>query len=498
MELTKGSGVLLHPSSLPSNYGIGDLGLEAHEFVDFLANSRQKYWQILPLNPPGYGDSPYQAFSAFAGNPLLISPGKLIQEGLLDIRDIENIPQYNSNKVEFAKVKAYKYKLFRTAFKKFKPDQCRKYQDFQRENILWLDNYALFMALKTHFRGSSWIKWDNLIAKRNKDTLSRYRNLLRDEIEFQKFLQFKFFTQWLELKEYAALKAIKIIGDIPFFVSLDSSDVWANPHLFSLDEAGNPLKVAGVPPDYFSKTGQLWGNPHYDWGRMAQDDYKWWRERFVTTLRLVDFVRIDHFRGFEAYWEVPFGEQYAINGKWVKGPGKSFFATLEKYLGKMPVIAEDLGVITPEVEQLKNQFGFPGMEILQFVLEDTKKKLSLPLNFAKNSIVYTGTHDNDTILGWFKKHCLEKTKVQKVLEKKLGLLPQMSAEKVCWRFIELALEANSILAIIPLQDILCLGSHARMNYPGTLGDNWNWRFSKGDLTKEIETRMAQLVEVYGR
>ncbi|NLT94633.1 MAG: 4-alpha-glucanotransferase [Clostridia bacterium] len=498
MELEKGSGVLLHPTSLPGDYGIGDLGPEAYNFVDFLQSSGQKYWQVLPLNPPGFGGSPYQPFSAFAGNHLLISPDKLIQEGLLETKDVEIVLVYDPNRIDFNKVTIYKDKLFRRAFKRFRPDRCERYQIFERNNILWLDNYALFMALKNRFQGSGWIEWDSLIAKREEKTLINLRELLRDEINYQKFLQFMFFTQWLELKEYSNAKGIKIIGDIPIFVSYDSSDVWANPHLFSLDQDGRPLTVAGVPPDYFSKTGQLWGNPHYDWARMEQDGYQWWRERFVTTLRLVDLVRLDHFRGFEAYWAIPFGEKTAVNGRWEKGPGENFFATMEKNLGKMPIIVEDLGIITPEVEQLKEKFGFPGMKILQFVLEDTTREWVLPLNFDFNSVVYTGTHDNDTILGWYKKHKEENGQVLRLLENNLGISPHMGGEEICWRFIEIALQANAVLTIIPLQDILCLDSWARMNYPGTLGNNWNWRFKREDLTKEIETRLARLVQIYGR
>lgn len=498
MELEKGSGVLLHPTSLPGDYGIGDLGPEAYNFVDFLQSSGQKYWQVLPLNPPGFGGSPYQPFSAFAGNHLLISPDKLIQEGLLETKDVEIVLGDDPNRIDFNKVTIYKDKLFRRAFKRFRPDRCERYQIFERNNILWLDNYALFMALKNRFQGSGWIEWDSLIAKREEKTLINLRELLRDEINYQKFLQFMFFTQWLELKEYSNAKGIKIIGDIPIFVSYDSSDVWANPHLFSLDQDGRPLTVAGVPPDYFSKTGQLWGNPHYDWARMEQDGYQWWRERFVTTLRLVDLVRLDHFRGFEAYWAIPFGEKTAVNGRWEKGPGENFFATMEKNLGKMPIIVEDLGIITPEVEQLKEKFGFPGMKILQFVLEDTTREWVLPLNFDFNSVVYTGTHDNDTILGWYKKHKEENGQVLRLLENNLGISPHMGGEEICWRFIEIALQANAVLTIIPLQDILCLDSWARMNYPGTLGNNWNWRFKREDLTKEIETRLARLVQIYGR
>lgn len=497
MKLIRGSGILLHPTSLPGNFGIGDLK-EAFAFIDFCAATGQSYWQVLPFNPPGFGDSPYQCFSAFAGNPLLISPEKLLQKGLLENKDLENAPQFNDQKVEFNRVKSYKDKLFRIAFQKFKPEKSCKYKNFVKENFLWLDNYSLFMALKNHFNGAAWHEWGSQIAQRDRETIKTYSNLLQDEIEYQKFLQFEFYTQWLELKEYANSKGIKVIGDIPIFVAFDSADVWANPHLFSLDERGNPLMVAGVPPDYFSKTGQLWGNPHYDWVRMEQDAYKWWRERFITILNLVDFVRLDHFRGFEAYWEIPFGERTAVNGRWVKGPGESFFHTLEKYLGKLPIIAEDLGIITEEVKQLKDKFSFPGMHILQFSLEDTTREFNLPVSFEENSLVYTGTHDNDTIVGWYKKHVLEKTKVAEIIEKKLGISSHMHDKEISWRFIRLALESNSILAIIPLQDILGLDSWARMNYPGTLGCNWNWRYKKGDLTKEIEIKLKKLVQVYNR
>ncbi|MFZ5945204.1 MAG: 4-alpha-glucanotransferase [Bacillota bacterium] len=490
MKLIKGSGVLLHPTSLPGIYGIGDLGPEAYKFVDFLANSKQKYWQILPLNPPGYGESPYQAFSAFAGNPLLISPDNLIQEGLLEGKEIENIPHFNKEQVEFEKVKSFKDNLFRKAFKRFKSNESTMYQDFLKDNVLWLENYSLFMALKAYYGGSSWNKWERMLVHRDEAALNYYKKLLGNDIEYHKFLQYKFFSQWQHLKEYCNSKGIQIIGDIPIFVSLDSADVWANPYLFSLDEEQNPIKVAGVPPDYFSETGQLWGNPHYDWIRMEEDGYQWWRQRFSNILSMADIVRVDHFRGFEAYWAIPFGEETAVNGKWVKGPGEKFFSTLEKNLGKLPVIAEDLGIITVEVEQLKNKFGFPGMKILQFILEDTTQEVTLPLNFEINSVVYTGTHDNDTIWGWYKKNYLKENLEQ--------ISNNMNGEKICWHFIEIAFQSSSVLAIIPLQDILCLDSSARMNYPGTLGNNWNWRFKRGDLSKDIEMKLEHLVKVYKR
>ncbi|MFZ7102787.1 MAG: 4-alpha-glucanotransferase [Peptococcaceae bacterium] len=498
MRLKKGSGILLHVTSLPGIYGIGDLGPQAYKFIDFLCAGLQKYWQILPLNPPGPGESPYQAFSAFAGNPLLISPDKLIQEELLNNGDLQDLPLYNKNKVEFPKVKNYKDKLFRIAFQRFNPDRCPAFTDFVEQNCFWLENYSLFMSLKKYFNGCSRHRWESSAVQGTEEAVACYQELLQDEIQYQKFLQFKFFAQWRELKEYANSQNIKIIGDIPIFVADDSADVWANPHLFCLDKQGAPAKIAGVPPDYFSKTGQLWGNPHYNWNRMQQDEYQWWRQRFSVALSLVDLVRLDHFRGFEAYWEIPATEETAVNGRWIKGPGASFFSALEKYLGKLPVIAEDLGIITPEVEQLKNEFDFPGMKILQFILEDTNQKIALPLKLATNSVVYTGTHDNDTILGWFKRHCLEKTPVQKRFAADLGILPAMDDQEISWRFIEIALASSSLLTIIPLQDILALDSSARMNYPGTLGNNWDWRFNDGCLDKNLAQKLTQLIKKYNR
>lgn len=498
MKLKRGSGILLHLTSLPGKYGIGDMGQEAYHFIDFLEDAGQKYWQILPLNPVGYGESPYQSFSAFAANPLLISIDELYEEGLLVEEDLQDVPDFNDIKVEFSKVKEFKEKLFRIASERFK---SRRYPDFlkyKEKNSIWLENYTLFMALKKHFGGIPWNHWYEPIANRNTQALRQYQILLQEEIEYNNFLQFIFYMQWMKLKRYANGKGIQIIGDLPIFISYDSSDVWANPHLFELDADGNPLKVAGVPPDYFSETGQLWGNPHYKWSEMAKDDYQWWRERFKCLLQMVDIIRIDHFRGFEAYWEIPAGEETTVNGRWVKGPGAEFFSIMEKYLGELPVIAEDLGIITPLVEELKNQFNFPGMQVLQFIFEDTSQEITLPLKFAGNSVVYTGTHDNDTLWGWFTKHYQEKTGVVEYLKEKLNLDYSWNCEQICWQFIKIALESNAILAIIPLQDLLCLDSSARMNYPGTLGGNWEWRFKKGVLTKELQLKLLNMVEASKR
>ena len=495
MIFNRASGILLHPTSLPSRYGIGDLGQGAYAFVDFLASSGQKLWQILPLNPPGYGASPFQSYSAFAGNPLLISLDRLREQGLLTKEELQLVPSFAVDLVEFEQVTEYKGRLLRQAFQRFKKCQTSTENQTFLANSHWLPDYALFMALKEHFKGLPWNEWDKALAMRDEKALSEYRHLLREEIAYQIFLQLTFFSQWLVLKSYANDRGIKIIGDLPIFISYDSSDAWANPHLFELDNKGNPVKVAGVPPDYFSETGQLWGNPHYKWQEMAKDNYRWWGKRFQALLQTVDIVRIDHFRGFEAYWEIPAGELTAINGRWVKGPGEKFFATIIQQLGDIPVIAEDLGIITPEVVALKEKFKFPGMKILHFNLHRGEKEEFLPENYEANAVVYTGTHDNDTTLGWYKK-LLPADK--EFLEDYLKLRPETEAEEICWRLIEVALHSKANTAIIPLQDVLCLDSEARMNYPGTVGGNWQWRFRQGVLTANIEQKLLALTRAAER
>ncbi|HYE10228.1 MAG TPA: 4-alpha-glucanotransferase, partial [Patescibacteria group bacterium] len=336
MKFNRESGVLLHPTSLPSKYGIGDLGKEAYEFVDFLYNSRQRLWQVLPLGPVGYGESPYQSFSAFAGNTMLISIDKMIKQNLLTIHDILPIPDFNVHKVDFELVKEYKQKLFKQAFRRYSPNDDKAFENFVRENSYWLEEYSFFMALKEHFGGVAWNCWEKPIAKRESEAIAYYKNMLKDEITYQKFLQYLFFTQWLELKAYANEKNIKIIGDIPIFISNDSSDAWSQRELFEINEEGYPIKVAGVPPDFFSETGQYWGNPHYKWDQIEKSQFKWWIARFEMLLKVVDIIRIDHFRGFEAYWEIPGSETTAVNGKWVKAPGRELFSTIERHLGKLP------------------------------------------------------------------------------------------------------------------------------------------------------------------
>lgn len=500
MKFRRESGILLHPTSLPSEYGIGELGSEAYGFVDFLADSRQKLWQILPLGPVGYGESPYQCFSAFAGNTLLISIEKLIEQGLLSHQDAGALPDFDKRLVEFGRVKAFKYDLYRKAFLRFKAaGNDRGYGEFKRENSGWLEEFSLFMALKEHFGGIAWNLWDREIAFREPEAMKYYRKKLSEEIEYQSFLQYTFFSQWLELKAYANARGIKIIGDLPIFISYDSSDAWSRSSLFELDAAGNPTKVAGVPPDYFSETGQFWGNPHYKWSKMEKDGFAWWRDRFDLLLKVVDIVRIDHFRGFESYWEIPGEEKTAQRGQWVKAPGRKLFQTLKKYRRDMPIIAEDLGFITSEVEALKNEFGFPGMKILQFTFGRGSEERFLPHNYETNSVVYTGTHDNDTTVGWYLKIRESDPEAVSELKRYFNIDGDIAAEDLCWLLIENAFKSKADMAIIPMQDVLCLGSDARMNIPSTIGGrNWAWRLEKGKLTQELREKLAGLSEQYGR
>jgi len=494
MRLERFCGVLLHPTSLPSLDGIGDFGPGAYAFIDFLEESKQKFWQLLPLGPVGYGESPYQNLSAFAGNDLLLSLDLLVQEGLLAAEELISRPNFPEERIDFSAVKVWKDGMLRKANQRFQEQpKGREYQDFQEENKSWLTNYAFFMALKDYFQGLPWNKWNTDIAFRQERALQDYQLLLQDEINYQYFLQFKFFTQWSKLKNYAHSRGIKIIGDLPIFIAADSSDAWANPHLFALDSWGNPTKVAGVPPDYFSETGQLWGNPHYKWEEMEKDDYFWWRERFSHLLKQVDIIRVDHFRGFEAYWEIPGGEKTAVKGQWVQGPGEKFFKTIREYLGELPIIAEDLGVITPPVEELKNLFQFPGMRVMQFSFNSPKDRREFICNLDQNTVAYTGTHDNDTVLGWYRKLEGENPKTLEFFRLFAHLNPQLSSKMICWTLIAITLNTKANLAIIPLQDILGLDTEARMNLPGTTLDNWQWRFNLTALDEEKKAKLSRLV-----
>jgi 4-alpha-glucanotransferase len=493
------AGVLLHPTSLPSKHGIGDLGKEAYTFIDFLYKSKQRLWQILPLNPVGDSHSPYQSPSAFAGNPLLISLEKLADVGLLTVDEIEESSAFNEEQVEFAEVKIYKEALLRKAFMKFRQQgRSLPYERFVTEHTFWLKDYALFMALKSHYQGKPWHLWPKAVGSREQVVLQEYEALLADEIAYHIFLQFIFFQQWQELKQYAREWNVSIIGDIPIFVAHDSSDIWANQQLFDLDETGRPLTVAGVPPDYFSKTGQLWGNPHYRWEEMAKDDYLWWRQRLHVLFTLVDVVRIDHFRGFESFWEVAAKEETAEKGRWVKGPGAAFFRTLQKHLGPLPIVVEDLGIITPEVDDLKYELSLPGIKVLQFSFCYDETGRCVPYTSEKNSVVYTGTHDNDTIRGWYEKLLAEDPILAGCVQKQVGI-QKNEGRTPYWRFIEFLYSNHANTAIVPLQDLLGLPSQARMNFPGTVGgSNWAWRYRKAMLTDQLSSRLAALVTTHGR
>ncbi len=488
MRFQRRSGILLHPTSLPGFFGIGELGPEAYRFADFLADAKLGIWQVLPLGPTGYGDSPYQCFSAFAGNPLLVSLERLVEFGDLSPGEVaEDLPAFPGGYVDFGWVIQYKLPLLKKAAEKFaanaSPARREEYEDFCRQNALWLDNYALFMALKDSHGGQTvWNKWDRDIASRQPGALARWQERLAAEIAVEKYTQFQFFKQWSELKAYCHQREIRLMGDIPIFVAHDSADVWAHPELFQLDAAGNPSVQAGVPPDYFSATGQLWGNPIYRWGAMAETGYSWWIERFRSALRLVDIIRLDHFRGFEAYWEIPAGEKNAVRGAWVKGPGAGLFEAVQKTLGDLPIVAETLGVITPEVRVLRDQFGFPGMGILQFAFgTDPQAPEFKPHHFPRHFVVYTGTHDNDTTLGWWTSEGAgDSTRTaaniraeRNCARKYLG----SDGREMNWVLIRAILASVADTAIIPLQDVLGLGSEARMNLPARPSGNWQWRFT---------------------
>lgn len=495
MRSTRSSGILLHPTSLPGRFGIGDLGESAYQFVDFLEASGQRLWQVLPLGPTGYGDSPYQSFSAFAGNHLLISLDELVKEGALSPSDVEGAPQFPAERVDYGAVIDFKRPVLKRSFERFEasasPAQRGELSEFCETNRHWLDDFALFMALKDRFGGAPWNEWDTDIATRESEALGRWADELSDQITFHQYLQFQFFRQWLAVKRYANRRGIRIVGDIPIFVAYDSADAWANPDLFYFDEEGNPTVVAGVPPDYFSETGQLWGNPIYRWDVVAENGYAWWIERFRAAFRQVDIVRVDHFRGFEAYWEVPATEETAIKGRWVKGPGVDLFRAVEQTLGQLPIIAEDLGVITPEVEALRKSLGFPGMKVLQFAFNGDNGNEYLPHNYERDYVVYTGTHDNDTTRGWFES-CPEDERDFAL--KYLGT----DGGEIHWDLIRLAFSSVADMAVVPLQDVLGLGSEARMNYPSRASGNWTWRYTSDMLTDDMVARLRMLAEVYDR
>lgn len=506
MTSPRASGILLHPTSLPGRFGIGDLGDEAYRFIDWLADAGQSYWQILPLGPTGYGDSPYQSFSAFAGNTLLISPVKLFEDGLLEQSDIAPLDKSEAGKVDYGKVIEYKDDLLQKAFARFcKSDDlvlAEMFRAFCHANKFWLEDYALFRAIKSSQGQVSWQNWDKPLKLREPEALQTAALELADQIQEQKFYQFIFFKQWNALKSYANQKGVKIVGDIPIFVAMDSCDVWCNPGQFKLNKDGSPKVVAGVPPDYFSKTGQLWGNPIYDWDEMLKDGFRWWIERVRYTLKTVDIIRIDHFRGFTASWEVPGEDETAENGKWVNVPGKQLFMTLRHAVGRLVIIAEDLGDVTQQVTELRDSFGFPGMRILQFAWGGDAGNQDLPHNYVKNCVVYTGTHDNDTTIGWWNsKAGAGSGRSAEQIKKERSFCKQYlrtNGKEIHWDFIQAVMASAADTAIIPMQDVLGLGNEARMNLPGSTIGNWQWRCSESNFSVRTAKKLKTLAELYGR
>ena len=489
------SGILLPISSLPSAYGIGCFSKEAYEFVDFLAESRQTYWQVLPMGPTGYGDSPYQSFSTFAGNPYFVDFEEFIEKKWLTKKECEKCDWgSDSENVDYGKVYQNRFRLLKKAFAKSGIENDHSFKKFVKANAWWLDDYALFMALKENFGGKSYSLWPSDIKKHNKSAVKKYAAdpKYSDEVMCYRFIQYFFFRQWRKLKEYANEKGVKIVGDIPLYVAYDSADTWSHPELFKLDKNADPTGVAGCPPDYFSATGQLWGNPLYDWDYHKKTGYAWWMKRLSACFELYDVVRIDHFRGFESYYNIPFGDPTAEFGHWEKGPGIDFFNTIKKKLGDHRIIAEDLGFLTPAVHKLVKKTGFPGMKILGFAFDGNESNDYLPHNYTKNCIVYTGTHDNDTALGWYKNASASDKKYARDY---LGI---KSGKDFDQALIRLAMGSVADICIIPMQDHLSLGSEARINTPSTLGGNWTWRMKSDIYTKELASRIAAVTKLFGR
>ena len=493
----RSSGILLHPTSLPGKYGIGSLGKEAYKFVDFLKKSNQKLWQIFPLGPTGYGDSPYQCFSSFAGNPYLIDFDLLIEQNLLTEEDLKDVNfGENEEYIDYGAIYNQKYPLLRKAYENFKANGNKelkeKLETFKTENSSWLDDYSLYISLKNHFNGLPWNEWEDDIRTRKEAAINKYKAELANEIEYHNFIQFLFFTQWNNVKKYANDNGIKIIGDIPIFVAVDSSDAWANPEIFLFDPELKPVKVAGVPPDYFSATGQLWGNPLYDWDKLKELNYKWWVDRVKANLSTCDIIRIDHFRGFDEYWAVPYGDKTAENGTWCPGPRTDLFNAIKNELGELPIIAEDLGTMTQGVIDLREATGFPGMKILGFAFDSKEENDYLPHTYTKNCVVYTGTHDNDTLIGWFTKANEDDKQFAR------NYLNSRSDNEIHWDAIRGAWSSVANMAIAPIQDFLGLGSEARINTPGVASGNWQWRLKDDVLTDELAEKIAKFTKVYSR
>lgn len=498
----------MHITSLPSRYGIGDMGPAAYEFADFLASAGQRLWQVLPLHPTGYADSPYQCFSAFAGNPLLLSFDHLRDQGLFDSSQLESIPAFPDDRVDYGPVIDFKYALLRRAAQTFfaysSSTQRSSFDEFCRDAAPWLDDFALFMAYKDTRRENTWATWDVPVCQRDADALVELGARLAFEVQAHKFYQFEFFRQWDRLREHCRQRKVRFMGDVPIYVAHDSADVWAHRELFHIDERGLPTIVAGVPPDYFSATGQLWGNPIYRWDVLAQQGYAWWIERFRSTLKLFDMVRLDHFRGFEAYWEIPAGETTAMNGRWVKGPGDKLLTELQAAIGELPIVAENLGVITPEVERLRHEFRLPGMSLLQFAFgKDPQGPSFRPHNYSRDLVAYTGGHDNDTTVGWWRSSGgADSTRTPEDVRKEKAFarayLDLQDEADIHWSMIRAVMASVANIAMVPLQDVLGLGTEARMNLPGTTSGNWKWRYRNGALKGEHAEKLRMLSSHYDR
>src|SRR5579862_5086709 len=497
MKFPRSAGILLHPTSLPGKFPLGDLGAEAYHFIDFLAASGQTLWQVLPLGPSGYGDSPYQCFSAFAGNPYLLSPERLRDDGLLTDADLANIPSFDPHCIEFGGAIDYKMKLLSLAYENAKRQKIASLPEFTkfcREKKAWLDDYAVFMSIKQHHDGANWAEWEKDLRTRKPAAIKAWEHSHADEIAFHKFLQFEFYNQWHAVRTYANGKNIRIVGDLPIFIAYDSADAWSKRKFFTIDNDGKPETVAGVPPDYFSPTGQLWGNPLYRWNEMAKDNFAWWRMRIAASLEQVDIIRIDHFRGFDQFWEIPGNAPTAQAGKWTKAPGKKFFATIKKALGDLPIIAEDLGFITPAVLALRDACGFPGMKILQFAFGKGMERKFLPHDHIPHSVVYTGSHDNDTTRAYFEKAAAQNNDIVPSARRYLNY----TGDDLRFELIRTAYASVADTVIIPMQDVLNLGSDARMNFPGKLGGNWSSRFSWNQVSSDMPQKYKTMVEVYER
>lgn len=492
----RASGILLPISSLPSPYGIGCFSKEAYEFVDRLKEAGQTYWQILPLGPTGYGDSPYQSFSAFAGNPYFIDLDVLAEEGFLQREEYESMDfGNNAERVDYGKLYQARAEILKKAFQRADLEGNQEFQEFCKEQQGWLADYSLYMAVKNYFGQKGWNEWDETIRLRTPEALAYYQEICAEEICFYQFLQFEFERQWKRLKAYANERGISIIGDIPIYVSFDSSDSWAHPELFQFDENRKPIRVAGCPPDAFAADGQLWGNPLYDWEYHEQTGYEWWIQRLEHCFELYDVVRVDHFRGFDEYYAIPYGDVTAAGGRWQKGPGMKLFHVLREHFHDVPIIAEDLGYLTDSVIQLVKDTGYPGMKVMEFGFDSREAGDYMPYGYDRNCVVYTGTHDNQTLSAWFDEL---KPEEQQLAREYLGLREDCTREELVWGFIRLTLGCVADTAVIPMQDYLCLGAEARMNQPSTLGKNWQWRMQNGAFSEELAIKIRRLTEVFGR